>query len=214
MPTSPYLPAPRKNAFSHERILELCRAYKRLREHVRTVQAQIDDAIDTFQHSTHSQQSLSQMITTLATIDGNIGAALQNDILTIELELVNWETRSAKLRSESRRQARRRAERNDRGASAIGQPYLTGSNATDDVFGDFGDNPTDPSDSSPEPSTPIPPPDAPMSPTMVLALRGMQQLHEVDRANATSRNTADAAEKFVRDHAAGVASELKKSGLV
>jgi len=191
--------------FSHERILEVCHAYKRLREHTRKVQSRIDDAIDTFQGSSGSREALTQMLTTLATIDGNIGAALQDDALTIELELVNWQTRSSKLRSEAKRQARRRAERAGGGAPSGASPraYLTELSESCESDGGeafVGEAPTN------EAPTVI-------SPTMALALRGMQKLHEVDSANATAFATLEASKKFTHDHAS-TASELKKSGLV
>jgi len=164
-----------RKALSHERLLEVCYAYKRLRERVLEIQTSINLALEEFQHSTHSQESLARMMTTLASIDGGIGIALHNDFIKVELETLNWEQRSSKLQSEARRQARVRAARTEGRieASLLGRgAYLTGSNAGDpdellpgDVFG-----------ASPEgenPSSASPPR---ISPTMALALRGMDEL--------------------------------------
>jgi len=152
---------------SHQRLLNICYAYKRLREHVTTIQRQINEALDGFQHSTGSRNALTEMIASLASIDGGIGIALHEDILNVELELVRWETKASKLRSEARRQQQRRAERRE--GRIPSQPYLASANAPGDAgeasdAGDWRDNPDNPNEAPA------------ISPTMQLALKGMKHL--------------------------------------
>ena len=167
-----------REPLSHERLLRVCFAYQRLRDHVRNIQNQIDEAIEEFQTSTRSQESITRMITSLAQIDGGINAELHDDILTVELETIHWQDRSAKLRSEAKRQARMRLERSDRGnPSGV---YLNGTNASDsdddndDLIrqGANDSETTNPFEATPAAVAKVPI----ISPTMARVLKGMAEL--------------------------------------
>jgi len=157
--------APRQ-PFSHEELLKICQYYRNLLSATRDVQTRINDALDTFQHSHHGRPTpeLTTFIGTIAGIDATVRGPLLDEIMQVELCAIKWEGKSAKLKSEARRQQRVRAKR--RGES---EPANLG---TDD-FGVFDD-----SDLVPE-ATPIDGATGAtvaISPTMALAQRGMAQL--------------------------------------
>jgi hypothetical protein len=110
------------------------------------------------------------MITSLAQIDGGINAELHDDILTVELETIHWQDRSAKLRSEAKRQARIRLERSDRGnPSGV---YLNGTNASDNSYNSDDNETTNPFEATPAAVAKVPT----ISPTMARVLKGMAEL--------------------------------------
>ena len=100
---------------SHERLLNICYAYRRLKEHVEHLQADINEALEEFQHSQHGRASgpLEVLITKLSQLDAGVSMALMQDIHQVDLETMHWEMKSSKLRSEAQRQRRLRAERNN-----------------------------------------------------------------------------------------------------
>ena len=160
-PTKSGLP---RNTFSHEQLLNVCYYYRNLLAHLDAVQGKINGAIDQFLLTNPGKPSaaLTAFLTTLSQIDASIQQPLLREMMEVELMLQKWEGKSAKLRSEARRQARLRAERRS-GTRELGVPQAlldidagAPPSATPD-FGDLGD----PADASA------------LSPTMRLALRGM-----------------------------------------
>ena len=157
-----------RQPFSHEELLKLCQYYRNLLSATREVQEAINTAVDTFQHSHHGRPTpeLAAFISTITAIDANVRGPLLDEIMQVELCAIIWEAKSAKLKSEARRQQRIRAGRHRNESRDVSAPS--------DEFGIFSDD-----DLLPETSlatsgeAPLP---ATLSPTMALAQRGMTQL--------------------------------------
>ena len=165
-----------RQAFSHEQLLQLCGFYRNLLAATRDVQHRINDAITEFSRTQHGRPSepLAQLLSALSAIDANVRGGLLDEIMQVELLAMKWELKSGKLRSEAKRQARRRAERRSGG---LGTPSHS-------IYDEFGEAPSETPDEAPEdifeqPSaasaaaSAVPPV---ISPTMALAQRGMAQL--------------------------------------
>ena len=155
-----------RQPFSHEELLKICQYYRNLVNATRQAQETINNAIDTFQHSHHGRPTpeLSTFIATLTGIEATIKGPILDEIMQVELTAIRWEAKSAKLKSEARRQQRIRAKRrNEENETNHTLP-------NSDEFGVFDDN-----DLMPEAPTELPS-SAPLSPTMALAQRGMSQL--------------------------------------
>src|SRR5260370_15565516 len=110
-PTPPHLRR-QANPLSHDRLLNLCYAYRRLKEHVEGLQQHLDTLAADFRQVYRGRPSteLEEFLTKLALVDAGINMALHADIRLVDLEMIRWEQRSAKLHSESKRQARLRRE--------------------------------------------------------------------------------------------------------
>jgi hypothetical protein len=153
--------APRQ-PFSHEELLKVCQYYRNLLSAMRDVQSHIDNAVDVFQHSHHGRPTteLTTFITTITGIDATVRGPLLDEIMQVELCAIRWEAKSARLKSEARRQQRVRARRRSGVAEEVTLPET-------DEFG-----PLDDSDLMLE----APIASEVISPTMALAQRGMAQL--------------------------------------
>lgn len=114
---------------SHERVLRICYAYRRLKEHVEHLQRDLDDIIDEFQKTQYGRPSahLEAFITKLSLLDPGITMALATDIHEVDLETMQWEIKSSRLKSEAKRQRRIRHERN---GDSEPKHYLDGTRAS------------------------------------------------------------------------------------
>jgi hypothetical protein len=162
-------------SFSHEHLLKLCRYYKNLLSYVRQIQSQIDGALDEFHHSQYGRASepLTKLITTLATIDARVREPLLDEIMEVELSALRWEGKSAKLRSEAKRQQRIRAKkRGIRGDDDFDNDFAYTGPGVDPFAEVVTATATDATDATV------------VSPTMALALKGMKELPSEGSSNS------------------------------
>ena len=172
------LPLPRSTAphkpFSHEELLRICSYYRNLLNALRTVQHSINTAIDNFNRTQHGRPSepLSRLLNDLALIDANVRGPLLDEIMQVELCAIKWEAKSAKLRSEARRQQRKRQNRRlGLTDEQVRQADLT------DAFELGDDAPNDADDTIPvETPDEFGPDETVISPTMARVQRGMLEL--------------------------------------
>ena len=168
-----------RQSFTHEHILQVCEYYENLLKHLEAVQARINEAIDKFQHTQHGRPSepLAQLISDLATIDAGVQLPLMQEIFEVKRTADRWRDKSARLRSEAKRQRAIRARKHGGGAGA---DYSAESEYAYDEPADGGDlvDPTAP----PGDFLPSAPPE--LSPTMARALRGMGELPAIEPGEA------------------------------
>ena len=173
-----------REPFSHERILNLCYAYKRLYGRVKELQGDINNILSQFEHSNHGKpsQPLTAMIAALSSLEAQVHVDLVDDVMQVELETIRWEQRSSKLKSEAKRQARLRAERAaEAGALSTGQEMDYHHIPGTDPFGEEGDAGGDATTTAP---TPV------ISPTYAKALKGMSQLPSATDRPAAAPDTS------------------------
>lgn len=186
-----------RESFSHEKLLEICRYYKNLLHMLKQVQGEIDAVVDEFQHSQYGRPSepLKKLLYGLSNIDAGVKGPLLEEIMQVELAMIKWEGKSAKLRSEAKRQARYRA---DKAAQAKGgdsaKPHsfaLDGSEfdfaAAEATLHDTATNGSDdPFGAMSAPPDPVP---SQISPTFARALQGMKELPAIEPGEAPSNES-------------------------
>ena len=171
-----------RQPFSHEQILQVCYFYKNLLSRSRGIQTQIDNAIATFQHHSNGRptESLIIFLKELSNIDADLRGPLLDEIMQVELAIIKWEGKSAKLKSEARRQARLRFQRG-------------GEAPTNEVFPDEFDCPSSTNDPFTEAASDHS--NGVISPTMALAQCGMAQLPDTSDGHPAEAPTNESYKK-------------------
>lgn len=182
-----------RESFSHEKLLEICRYYKNLLYLVKQVQNEIDEVIDKFQHTQYGRPSepLKELLSGLALIDAGVKGPILEEIVQVELAMIKWEGKSAKLRSEAKRQARYRADKAAQARGGGSKPRsfaLDGSEfdfaATEAAGGEVATDESNEVDSFEVMSVPPTPVTPQISPTFARALQGMKELPTIEPGQA------------------------------